>query len=214
MQQTDGFISFWHWSFTVVKRAEGAVAMTNRSISASKLSFFDTPGHARLPTLHCISRKLPRRSKVKVELVQECSEPELKEEPFLQLENVFCCCFLRHLISGNMFSTELHHTDTPSLLHFAARYGLRCVAGLLLQCPGAERALHTACPHSHTPAEVAKSHGHVELHVLLKEAMVTVLIFTIFLVLPPAPFSLLTKKVGITKATKSRRGLLLSHNTP
>ncbi|XP_028285359.1 B-cell scaffold protein with ankyrin repeats-like [Parambassis ranga] len=66
---------------------------------------------------------------------------------------------------------EIHHADVPSLLHFAAQYGLQSVSGLLLQCPGAEQALHTASRHGETPAEIAKSHGHAELHVLLKETL-------------------------------------------
>lgn len=70
-------------------------------------------------------------------------------------------------------TAELHHADVPSLLHFAARYGFKSVSSLLLQCPGAERALHTANRHGQTPTEIAKTHGHTELHVLLKETLVT-----------------------------------------
>uniref|UniRef100_UPI0037E7F3EF B-cell scaffold protein with ankyrin repeats-like n=1 Tax=Semicossyphus pulcher TaxID=241346 RepID=UPI0037E7F3EF len=66
---------------------------------------------------------------------------------------------------------ELRQADVPSLLHFAAQYGLKSVSSLLLQCPGAERALHTANRHGQTPVEIAKSHGHTELHVLLKETL-------------------------------------------
>ncbi|XP_059210396.1 B-cell scaffold protein with ankyrin repeats-like [Centropristis striata] len=66
---------------------------------------------------------------------------------------------------------ELHHADVPSLLHFAAQYGFKSVCSLLLQCPGAERALHTANCRGQTPTEIAKSHGHTELHVLLKETL-------------------------------------------
>ncbi|RVE60610.1 hypothetical protein OJAV_G00182720 [Oryzias javanicus] len=61
--------------------------------------------------------------------------------------------------------------DVPSLLHFAAHYGFRGVSGLLLQCPGAEQALRTADRHGQTPTEIAKSHGHTELHVLLRETL-------------------------------------------
>lgn len=69
--------------------------------------------------------------------------------------------------------SELHHADVPSLLHFAAQYGFTSVSSLLLQCPGAERALRTANLHGQTPTEIAKSHGHAELHVLLRETLVT-----------------------------------------
>lgn len=74
---------------------------------------------------------------------------------------------------SQMSPLELHQADAPSLLHFAAQYGLKSVSSLLLQCPGAERALHTANRHGLTPAEIAKSHGHAELHILLKETLVT-----------------------------------------
>uniref|UniRef100_A0A3B4TS98 B cell scaffold protein with ankyrin repeats 1 n=1 Tax=Seriola dumerili TaxID=41447 RepID=A0A3B4TS98_SERDU len=66
----------------------------------------------------------------------------------------------------------IHPADVPSLLHFAAQYGFKSVSSLLLQCPGAERALHTANRHGQTPTEIAKSHGHTELHTLLKETLV------------------------------------------
>ncbi|XP_056224388.1 B-cell scaffold protein with ankyrin repeats-like isoform X2 [Seriola aureovittata] len=66
---------------------------------------------------------------------------------------------------------EIHPADVPSLLHFAAQYGFKSVSSLLLQCPGAERALHTANRHGQTPTEIAKSHGHTELHTLLKETL-------------------------------------------
>ncbi|XP_026209360.1 B-cell scaffold protein with ankyrin repeats [Anabas testudineus] len=66
---------------------------------------------------------------------------------------------------------ELCHADVPSLLHFAAQFGFKSVSGLLLQCPGAEQALHTANRRGHTPIEIAKSRGHKELHVLLKETL-------------------------------------------
>ncbi|CAB1351720.1 unnamed protein product, partial [Coregonus sp. 'balchen'] len=34
--------------------------------------------------------------------------------------------------------------DIPSLLHFAAQNGFKDISSVLLQCPGAKRALHTA----------------------------------------------------------------------
>lgn len=58
MWQIDGFISFRDWSLTLLKRAQGNVSMTNRSISASKLSFFDSPDCVRLLTLHRVDFKL------------------------------------------------------------------------------------------------------------------------------------------------------------
>ncbi|XP_071383300.1 B-cell scaffold protein with ankyrin repeats-like, partial [Centroberyx affinis] len=66
---------------------------------------------------------------------------------------------------------ELHLADVPSLLHFAAQNGFKSVSSLLLQCPGAERVLCTANRHGQTPIQIAKSHGHTELHILLKETL-------------------------------------------
>ncbi|XP_029311177.1 B-cell scaffold protein with ankyrin repeats-like [Cottoperca gobio] len=73
------------------------------------------------------------------------------------------------LQSENTPERDLHHSDVPSLLHFAAQYGLMSVSSVLLQCPGAERALHTADRHGLTPSEIAKRHGHTQLHILLRE---------------------------------------------
>ncbi|KAF6738254.1 B-cell scaffold protein with ankyrin repeats [Oryzias melastigma] len=77
------------------------------------------------------------------------------------------------LKTGNKYKqgTVSHHDYVPSLLHFAARYGFRGVSKLLLQCPGAKQALRTADCHGQTPTEIAKSHGHTELHVLLRETL-------------------------------------------
>ncbi|XP_034020931.1 B-cell scaffold protein with ankyrin repeats-like [Thalassophryne amazonica] len=66
---------------------------------------------------------------------------------------------------------ERHHTDVPTLLHFAAHYGFKSVSSLLLQCPGAERALCTANRRGQTPTDIAWRHGHAELHDLLKKAL-------------------------------------------
>nr|XP_020479414.1 B-cell scaffold protein with ankyrin repeats [Monopterus albus] len=96
-----------------------------------------------------------------------------------QLDQKLYSMFLKRMPTGgfqglhyeNTHETERHHADIPSLLHFAAQFGFRSVSKLLLQCPGAERALHTANRHGQTPAEVAQSHGHTELHVLLKETL-------------------------------------------
>uniref|UniRef100_A0A672ZMV3 B-cell scaffold protein with ankyrin repeats n=1 Tax=Sphaeramia orbicularis TaxID=375764 RepID=A0A672ZMV3_9TELE len=81
-------------------------------------------------------------------------------------------CILSRVADPVDFMSELHHADVPTLLHFAARYGLKSVSSLLLQCPGAERAVHTANRHGQTPIEISKSHGHTELHILLRETLV------------------------------------------
>uniref|UniRef100_A0A8C9QZF0 B cell scaffold protein with ankyrin repeats 1 n=1 Tax=Scleropages formosus TaxID=113540 RepID=A0A8C9QZF0_SCLFO len=67
---------------------------------------------------------------------------------------------------------EKHPKDIPTLLHFAAENGLRDLTGALLQCPGAQRALHVANRHGATPLKLAKSHGHAHVYSLLQEALV------------------------------------------
>ncbi|XP_063043010.1 B-cell scaffold protein with ankyrin repeats-like, partial [Engraulis encrasicolus] len=68
-------------------------------------------------------------------------------------------------------SSTTSREDTPTLLHFVAQYGLRGVGSVLLQCPGAGRALRTPNRHGHTPLELAHTHGHTELHTLLQTAL-------------------------------------------
>uniref|UniRef100_A0A667YWR7 B cell scaffold protein with ankyrin repeats 1 n=1 Tax=Myripristis murdjan TaxID=586833 RepID=A0A667YWR7_9TELE len=74
-------------------------------------------------------------------------------------------CFNQNSKLAKPPSAELHPVDVPSLLHFAAQNGFKSVSSLLLQCPGAERALRTANRHGQTPTDIAKSHGHKELHI-------------------------------------------------
>ncbi|XP_062372530.1 B-cell scaffold protein with ankyrin repeats-like [Sardina pilchardus] len=61
--------------------------------------------------------------------------------------------------------------DIPTLLHLVAQHGLRDVGSVLLQCPGAQRALHTPNRHGHTPLELAHANGHTQLHILLQGAL-------------------------------------------
>ncbi|XP_056135372.1 uncharacterized protein si:dkey-172h23.2 [Lampris incognitus] len=65
-------------------------------------------------------------------------------------------------------STEVEPQET--LLHFAARRGLRRVADFLLQQSGALEALRLANKQGHTPASIAEERGHTELHQLLTQA--------------------------------------------
>ncbi|KAI4905060.1 hypothetical protein NFI96_016037, partial [Prochilodus magdalenae] len=64
-----------------------------------------------------------------------------------------------------------HSEDIPTLLHFAAQHGLKDLASILLQCPGAQQALRTSNRLGHTPLVLAHTHGHSQLHVLLQESM-------------------------------------------
>ncbi|KAI4905108.1 hypothetical protein NFI96_000630 [Prochilodus magdalenae] len=63
--------------------------------------------------------------------------------------------------------TDLGPQET--LLHFAARRGLRRVALFLLQQPGGRDALRHQNKQGHTPAGVAQKRGHIQLQHLLSE---------------------------------------------
>ncbi|XP_028838233.1 B-cell scaffold protein with ankyrin repeats-like isoform X2 [Denticeps clupeoides] len=64
-----------------------------------------------------------------------------------------------------------HSEDIPTLLHFSACHGLRDVAGMLLQCPGVQKALRMANVHGQTPLDIAHTHGHTELYILMQETV-------------------------------------------
>ncbi|XP_062849624.1 B-cell scaffold protein with ankyrin repeats-like [Trichomycterus rosablanca] len=61
--------------------------------------------------------------------------------------------------------------DIPTLLHFAAQHGLKDLASILLQCPGAQQALRSPNRLGHTPLARAHAHGHSQLHTLLQESL-------------------------------------------
>ncbi|MBN3306158.1 BANK1 protein, partial [Amia calva] len=65
-----------------------------------------------------------------------------------------------------------HSEDLPTLLHFAAKNGLKNVASLLLQCPGAHQAIRMTNKHGEDPLMLAEKHGHKEFHKLLEETLV------------------------------------------
>uniref|UniRef100_A0A8B9I644 B-cell scaffold protein with ankyrin repeats n=1 Tax=Anser brachyrhynchus TaxID=132585 RepID=A0A8B9I644_9AVES len=68
-------------------------------------------------------------------------------------------------------SEEQHYQQAkfPTLLHCAARFGLKNLAALLLKCPEATWACRIANTHGDDPASLAEKHGHKELRKLIKE---------------------------------------------
>nr|XP_047922353.1 B-cell scaffold protein with ankyrin repeats isoform X4 [Anser cygnoides] len=62
-----------------------------------------------------------------------------------------------------------HLEEFPTLLHCAARFGLKNLAALLLKCPEATWACRIANTHGDDPASLAEKHGHKELRKLIKE---------------------------------------------
>ncbi|XP_050752011.1 B-cell scaffold protein with ankyrin repeats [Gymnogyps californianus] len=62
-----------------------------------------------------------------------------------------------------------HLEEFPTLLHCAARFGLKNLATYLLNCPEATRACKIANKYGDDPASIAEKHGHRELRKLIKE---------------------------------------------
>ncbi|CAN0134478.1 unnamed protein product, partial [Bubo scandiacus] len=62
-----------------------------------------------------------------------------------------------------------HVEEFPTLLHCAARFGLRNLATLLLNCPEATQACKITNKYGDDPASIAEKHGHRELRKLIKE---------------------------------------------
>ncbi|XP_049671268.1 B-cell scaffold protein with ankyrin repeats isoform X1 [Accipiter gentilis] len=95
-----------------------------------------------------------------------------------KLDNVLTL-LLKSKISAYEFSpfqSEEHHQQAnshleefPTLLHCAARFGLKNLATFLLNCPEATRACKIANKYGDDPASIAEKHGHRELRKLIKE---------------------------------------------
>lgn len=75
-----------------------------------------------------------------------------------------------HLLAAQMEPTSglrLHKDaspeEYPTLMHFAARWGLERLGLLLLECPGAEMACEMKNVNGKTPADIAELHGHFKL---------------------------------------------------
>ncbi|XP_063192967.1 B-cell scaffold protein with ankyrin repeats isoform X4 [Chroicocephalus ridibundus] len=65
-----------------------------------------------------------------------------------------------------------HLEEFPTLLHCAARFGLKNLATFLLNCPEATWACKTTNKYGDDPASIAEKHGHRELRKLIKELSV------------------------------------------
>ncbi|XP_074089343.1 phosphoinositide 3-kinase adapter protein 1 isoform X2 [Macrotis lagotis] len=64
--------------------------------------------------------------------------------------------------------------ELPTLLHFAAKYGLKNLTALLLTCPGALQAYSVANKHGHYPNTIAEKHGYRDLRQFIDEYVETV----------------------------------------
>uniref|UniRef100_A0A8C3QMS6 B cell scaffold protein with ankyrin repeats 1 n=1 Tax=Cyanoderma ruficeps TaxID=181631 RepID=A0A8C3QMS6_9PASS len=112
-----------------------------------------------------------------VKLLQEFQA--LKFSSVEKVDNVLTS-LLRSKISTYEFSPlqsekEHHHQadshleEFPTLLHCAARFGLKNLATFLLSCPEATRACKITNKYGDDPESIAKKHGHKELRKLIKE---------------------------------------------
>ncbi|NXX11190.1 BANK1 protein, partial [Podargus strigoides] len=62
-----------------------------------------------------------------------------------------------------------HLEEFPTVLHCAARFGLKNLATFLLSCPEATRACKITNKYGDGPASIAEKHGHRELRKLIEE---------------------------------------------
>ncbi|XP_066095398.1 phosphoinositide 3-kinase adapter protein 1 isoform X1 [Saccopteryx bilineata] len=70
--------------------------------------------------------------------------------------------------------TNQRDEELPTLLHFAAKYGLKNLTALLLTCPGALQAYSVANKHGHYPNTIAEKHGFRDLRQFIDEYVETV----------------------------------------
>ncbi|KAM5139989.1 phosphoinositide 3-kinase adapter protein 1 [Callospermophilus lateralis] len=70
--------------------------------------------------------------------------------------------------------TNQRDEELPTLLHFAAKYGLKNLTALLLTCPGAVQAYSVANKHGHYPNTIAEKHGFRDLRQFIDEYVETV----------------------------------------
>ncbi|NXD82006.1 BANK1 protein, partial [Halcyon senegalensis] len=103
----------------------------------------------------------------------------LKFSSVEKLDNVLTF-LLKSKISAyefNLFQSEEEHRqqanshleEFPTLLHCAARFGLKNLATFLLNCPEATWACKITNKYGDDPAGIAAKHGHRELRNLIKE---------------------------------------------
>ena len=68
--------------------------------------------------------------------------------------------------------SDQRNEDLPTLLHFAAKYGLRRLTATLLQCPGAFQAYSVMNKQGDYPNTLAARSGFTELRQFMYEFVV------------------------------------------
>ena len=96
-------------------------------------------------------------------------------DPIIKRHKVF---FVRFFCPKPFFINSCSfHTgseENPTLLHFAARFGLEKLAWQLLECPGGDVACDMRNTNDMTPADLAEQAGHVRLAHQLRGYMVRI----------------------------------------
>lgn len=59
--------------------------------------------------------------------------------------------------------SDQRNDELPTLLHFAAKYGLKKLTTILLQCPGALQAYSVMNKHGDYPNTLAEKNGLVQM---------------------------------------------------
>lgn len=72
------------------------------------------------------------------------------------------------------FLSGQREEELPTLLHFAAKYGLKNLTALLLTCPGALQAYSVANKYGHYPNNIAEKHGFKDLRQFIDEYVVKI----------------------------------------
>nr|XP_030127532.3 B-cell scaffold protein with ankyrin repeats isoform X1 [Taeniopygia guttata] len=79
------------------------------------------------------------------------------------------CMSKRTSIKSKHWPQYSHLEEFPTLLHCAARFGLKKLAAFLLSCPEATRACKITNKYGDDPESIAKKHGHKELRKFIRE---------------------------------------------
>lgn len=75
-------------------------------------------------------------------------------------------------MSGLTIYVPLGTDEYPTLLHWAARFGLERLCWQLLECPGGGAAVALRNVRHRVPAELARDHKHHRLADVLQDHMV------------------------------------------
>ena len=73
--------------------------------------------------------------------------------------------------------SDSYFEELPTLLHCAAKFGLKNLAVHLLQCSGATRASKIKNLEGSDPAHIAERHGHKELKKIFEDFSVSCFFF-------------------------------------